>query len=288
MGDIFKYQAAIENAVIEITVKNYSCDQQNSMNAPSRLIHQHVSAEVFACEEGELTLRTQDRKIMLHAGDIAIVPPGAPHALHSGQPGINGYVFSFICFPKTGIGFADLNGLFAPFLSGNHILIYQNQPAMLEKAKDIFEHHEKAFSFYPVFKLVELLMIALKSGTDMRNIHADAGSGYIDIQFMMQLDEIIAAYYSKSCSMEEIAAMLNISTRQINRIVKKWYNKTLRELFNEQRIHVAEHYLVTTDLSLDKIAEKVGFSSYPCLYREFFKKHNLSPAEYRKNHTSIL
>lgn len=285
MDDIFKYQATIENTVIEVTVRKHSSDPQCGENPPVRFIHQHVSAEIFACSEGEYILCAKDREIVLHGGDIAIVPPGILHALRYGKPGFNGHVFSFICFPKTGTSFSDLYSLFTPFLSSNHILTYRKQPEMIEKAKEIFEHHEKAYPFYPIFKLVELLMIASESEIGMPDIHTGTGDGYIDIQFMMQLEDIVDAYYNKPCSMEQIAAMLNISTRQINRIVKKWYNKTLRELFNEQRIQVAEHYLTTTDLSLEEIAETVGFSSYPCLYREFFKKHNTSPTAYRKKYT---
>ena len=52
----------------------------------------------------------------------------------------------------------------------------------------------------------------------------------------------------------------------------------------DKRIQTAEQLLVTTDMTVDKIAVTVGFSSSAGFYREFMKRYDTTPAEYRKRY----
>ena len=53
---------------------------------------------------------------------------------------------------------------------------------------------------------------------------------------------------------------------------------------NLLRIAYAKNYLCTTDLSIEEIAEKIGFTSSRALYKLFQQYEGLSLSQYRERH----
>lgn len=75
---------------------------------------------------------------------------------------------------------------------------------------------------------------------------------------------------------------LHYNAEYLNRILKEETNKTLTSYSQEVRVHKAQELLTKTDLTVQKIAEKLGFSNETYFYH-FFKKHvQLSPNIYRQ------
>lgn len=48
------------------------------------------------------------------------------------------------------------------------------------------------------------------------------------------------------------------------------------------KLEKAAHLLKTTDMTAQEIMYQVGFSNNAYFYREFSKRYNISPIEYRK------
>jgi len=98
----------------------------------------------------------------------------------------------------------------------------------------------------------------------------------------MRLDALIASSYMKELTLKDIADSLYISSRQLDRIVRRRYGKTLHKVIMETRVRAAAHMLLTTDKAVDKIGREVGFSSNAGFYREFSRYCGSTPAEFRK------
>ena len=62
----------------------------------------------------------------------------------------------------------------------------------------------------------------------------------------------------------------------------KQYGKTLHQVIADKRINASVNLLITTDMTVEAIASEVGFNSSVGFYREFVKRHSLTPAEYRR------
>ena len=85
----------------------------------------------------------------------------------------------------------------------------------------------------------------------------------------------------KSLTLSELAEKLNVSQRQLNRIIKTFYNTTFKEKLISIKIQNAVHLLQTTTMTAEEIAEAVGFSS-PSYFFRVFKKHcKMSPMQYK-------
>jgi len=57
-----------------------------------------------------------------------------------------------------------------------------------------------------------------------------------------------------------------------------------KEYITEKRINEAEKYLTQTDLSIEEIQVKIGFTNKTRFFKEFSKYYNCTPGEYRKQH----
>ncbi|WP_295790743.1 helix-turn-helix domain-containing protein [Mucilaginibacter sp.] len=81
----------------------------------------------------------------------------------------------------------------------------------------------------------------------------------------------------------EYAAMLNLSTYQLNAITKAALGKTCSELINEHIILEAKRYLLATSNQINQIAYYLGYEDVSYFIR-FFKKHmGHSPEAFRHN-----
>jgi AraC family transcriptional regulator, transcriptional activator of pobA len=95
--------------------------------------------------------------------------------------------------------------------------------------------------------------------------------------FLQYLEE----NHDKEIRINEAAAMINVSPSHFYRVFKKITGKTLIEYINTLRIYKAESLLGNTQLSIEEIAEKVGFTSATYFGRVFQQYKNYSPSVYR-------
>jgi len=101
-----------------------------------------------------------------------------------------------------------------------------------------------------------------------------------------KLDEFLALLEMHCQQLKQVsqyAALLNISTFQLNAITKATLGKTCSLLINERIILEAKQYLLATTNQVNQIAEYLGYEDASYFIR-FFKKHtNFTPEAYRQN-----
>lgn len=127
--------------------------------------------------------------------------------------------------------------------------------------------------------------IRLENGTTVEyaaipsRVKDDLRSHIIDIFFMG---------YRQHLTLEMLAAQLSLSTKQVNRLLKKYFQTSFKQKLLDTRIEVAKDLLRTSDLPIEKIAGEVGCPSTHRFYHLFQKKLGMTPTEYRsRNDDSI-
>ena len=80
----------------------------------------------------------------------------------------------------------------------------------------------------------------------------------------------------------QLAEMCNMSRSGFYNIFKKVVGCTPIQTKHRFQAHKAEILLKTTDLSVDEIAEKVGFQSTAHFRKVFYSRYHCSPYEIRK------
>ena len=88
-------------------------------------------------------------------------------------------------------------------------------------------------------------------------------------------------YANPELSIEMLAKHLNLSIRQIRRIVMNYYGTSPYQLLVNIRLNRAKKMLLCTQLSINDIALKVGYYSSSGLLTAFRSSFGISPSEFR-------
>lgn len=74
------------------------------------------------------------------------------------------------------------------------------------------------------------------------------------------------------------------SQSHLSRLIKKYFNMTLKEYINELRLQTAYKEIVITQEPLENISEEVGFSSFSHFNKIFKARFSITPSQLRKNY----
>lgn len=106
-----------------------------------------------------------------------------------------------------------------------------------------------------------------------------------DMETITKITEIIYENISnEALSIDQIANEMNISKMKLYRKIKDIVDMTPTEYIRSIRLDKAECLLKTTNKTVQEIMFECGFNSKTYFYREFSKKFNLTPKEYRTKH----
>lgn len=135
------------------------------------------------------------------------------------------------------------------------------------------------------------------------------GSPYICRGLLMRIFHILGTRYEVSCSreqqktlqwlvFEEITAYIRqhsaaVTIRELtetfhfqedyfNRLIRSKTGLTYSAYVRQIRLKQAEGLLTETSLSIEKIAEAVGYRNKGYFYKIFMEKHGITPAKFRK------
>lgn len=95
-------------------------------------------------------------------------------------------------------------------------------------------------------------------------------------------DQVLALFHeqgSYELSKDQVASSLNLSTRTLGRRLQE-QGTSWRKLVSEFRIDKAKQLLSTQTLSLQQVADSVGFSSLSAFSSAFSKSEGISPSEF--------
>ena len=93
----------------------------------------------------------------------------------------------------------------------------------------------------------------------------------------------IADHYATPITREEIANAMQVSDDYVSRVFRKETGMTPWQFLNRYRIIQAQKLLLTTDLTITEVGDRVGFSDPAYFIRVFHRETGKSPQQYRKS-----
>ena len=116
--------------------------------------------------------------------------------------------------------------------------------------------------------------------------NSSSPSGNVNLYTQERLEDLLAlleTHVFNHKQVAEYAAMMNLSTYQLNAITRETLGKTCSALINEHIILEAKRYLLATSNQVNQIADHLGYEDVSYFIR-FFKKHTgYSPEAFRYN-----
>ena len=126
-----------------------------------------------------------------------------------------------------------------------HEIIHDIQNELTDKE---LYYYERAQTGFMDFFLLLARQMASYSVRSVNETTKDANKNKIQ-----QVEDFFLIHYAKNVTVNDMALSLYMSVRQLDRLLRKLYNKSFRELLLDHRMKWAKYYLENTDLSLSNI-----------------------------------
>jgi AraC-like DNA-binding protein len=246
----------------------------------TRVIDSH---ELIFVKQGELDMREEDQSFHLEAGDTLHLWPGRQHGGTKIMPlDLKFYWIHFEVLhseQKSGNGLLGM-GPAVNIPQVNHI----PQPERLERLYRTFLDDQETGLLHPYSAnlLTMLMLIEVAQSLEERvpasddvNVVATWAHTYIRIN------------YERPITTHRIAQALGYNADYLGRIYRKVYGCTLTEAIHNRRISRACDFLLDSNMTIEQIAQKCGFSD-PDYFRRLFRRYmRISPGEYRNEYSHM-
>ena len=125
-------------------------------------------------------------------------------------------------------------------------------------------------------KILELLALQLQQYRQEHHaLSLPAGAG----QELAEIYEYLSTHFLTPHSLESVAQNTRLSEHQIREGFKLKYNTTVYGLIHEKRMLHARQLLLDTGLTIDEVAEAVGYSTGSNFIQAFKRKFGITPKQ---------
>ena len=261
----------------------YVSEIRPDASAHPRVMHAHADAvELILICSGSSEYLIHDKKVVIKAGDLLVYNAGVVHDEVSGpdmevgsycvgvgglhMPGLRenalisdekGYVF------PTGRYFEDMKELF--------VMMFRNLAAG--------EPHAELFCTSLLHALLVSVITVTEGVGETRENPADEphilGS---------RIKDYIDRHYMEPITLQSMGEALRISPYYLSHVFKQMSGYSPVQYLLRRRIGEAQTLLITTDLSITRIAEMVGYDTQSYFNLQFTKNVGMPPNKFRQNY----
>ena len=157
-----------------------------------------------------------------------------------------------------------------------------------EKLIKLLESAPKANQIDKLLLLVNILKVLAETEefTEITSAHAFYQSNETDSLRLNKICSFTLTHYKREITLEEIAAISNLSITSFCRYFRLMTNKTYYDFLIEIRISHACRLLVEDKFPTDVICFECGFNNVSNFYRHFKKVTGTTPMDYKRKYLS--
>lgn len=244
--------------------------------------HRHDYYEIFLFREGGGFHQIDFEKVSIENNSVHFVRPGQVHLLNR-APDSSGFV---LLFDDDFLALAPDNNqqLIQRLLHCNHIkcqtlLLEQTdfELVMRDLESMLIEFEGHAPQRWSILKAyLSILLFRCQQWTN------EATPSAVILPLFAQLKVLIEQHYRHLHQVNDYAALLHVTPRQLNASSQKHAGCNVARLIQERIITEAKRLLAFSDKPVGEIAEYLGFDDMPH-FSKYFKKHaGMSSSEWRQ------
>ncbi|EFM08840.1 transcriptional regulator, AraC family [Paenibacillus curdlanolyticus YK9] len=280
--EIYNEKVAYENPLLSLRIYSTMRDHDAYINW-----HYHREVEVLLVNEGGLEVHVQDDQFQLDAGDLMLIGSSQLHRDRSYSSPLNYIVLQFDLeqfFDGSTIPFmryfAEAQN---PLSQANYI--FRENPQVRQEAADCIrailrEATDKQIGYEIAVSMLikQLLLIVLRN--DTRNVLSEQDD--FDRARLRPVLTFVENHLTDRIQVEEVCKLANMSYYYFVKFFKKSIGLSFTEYVNYRKIKWAERILLTKDLSISEVGERIGMPNMAHFYKMFRKYNDCSPKEFQK------
>ena len=264
---------------IFISLANELETTSNNHNAPSKIYHNHFYHELIMSPTADFQGFTNNQSFWVPKNNIVLFQSGITHTttlttIHS--PINLGITFKRI---KQSASAEQTFNIFNQIFSKEYQIL--NKKNLIDSLNQVIQNilSPTLFSYYSIPALLQLFLINLAELYVPIQPQLTA-FGPLDYRISVELNNM-----RFDATLKETAEKLFISARQLERRVYQLYGKSFRQRRTEIRMENAKKLLLSTNLSIEKIADNLDYDSSSSFIAAFKRFVGLTPTQYRSKNT---
>jgi len=157
-----------------------------------------------------------------------------------------------------------------------------------EKLKDNFLNLSKLKGFEAFMEMMHILHeLAIAENTTILSSYSIELETFTDDDSMKLVYDYVHKNFDKKITLEEVAAVSNMSIVTFNRFIKKRTGKTFINYLNEIRVGYAARWLIEKKLTVSEVAFESGFNNIANFNKIFKSVKKCTPSEFKNQFTGI-
>jgi AraC-like DNA-binding protein len=259
--------------------------------------HNHSSFEVQLIFQGSGVMKVEGESIRFDGKSAFLIFPGVYHVLEF-APGIEIKRRSFsFSYDNTRIKqfsstMQEMNKIQALLTDETkkyyHIVDFPDSiERYLEDANNEFMEHRLFYhaNLQSIFSCILIKLFRMFEGDEEEKYSINEDE--YDAMRIYTIEKFFDERHSEDVRMEDLANLLGISVRHLNRVIKRFFGVSFREKLAKTRIEVAKDLLKNTEMSIFDISWKVGYGSTVSFSSAFKKYTGSTPGMFRKSFQGI-
>ncbi|MBO6133151.1 MAG: helix-turn-helix transcriptional regulator [Lachnospiraceae bacterium] len=275
-------KAVFENGILPCFVYG-NRQEYNTLKRP-RPMHSHDSlCELLLCYSGSGLYHVKDEEYSVCEGDVIMSNAREMHEVVSTEETeIGTYCFGFSELHFKGLPLNHMVPDGASYIrhSGN------KYPLFRDLAEEILDNEQgTALERTNVqFLAISLLMMAYAIPIEQKSLIITDKTSHI----VSKVKDYIGAHFTESIALSDIAENLSFSPTYISHVFKKMTGYSPIDYVIRCRIGYSQTLLISSELSVQHIATKVGYDNIAHFQTLFKKVVGITPFQYRANYLKSL
>lgn len=279
-------------------VSNYYHIYKLNHSKVAEVPHYHDFFQVCYLSKGAIKHRGEKEEVNLIKGDSFIIPPNFSHSLVPDSDDPEFYSLSFkdrIFYPRfsNSRAYKFLTALQLDTMEKDHldirlkVTLDEHMQMTIESLLDCLVREfplSLPRDLATAGSLISAILLVLARAY-FSEPTAQQQLQTINIYYkaIMACKDYIDQNYMKDLGLSQIARQFGVSRSVLCMLFPKIVGKPLKQYISERRIKQAVKLSDAQDLSLQEIAEIVGYEDYSTFFRNFHKIIGISPIQYRNN-----
>ena len=270
------YKITLGNQLLQVQLGE---DHYEHRHRWDTLRHCHAEYELHILLDGRCQLEVEEQSLALTKGHGVLIVPGEHHLPRT--LGDNFYRFSLDFSVKS----ERLAVALRQAVPSSRVFLAD--PQMLQICRDILFEYAAGNPFKETLQqaLLAQLTVLLFRQLSVVLPSEDNADNITEHQRISLIDNFFEKHYSESAGELVLAQRLNLSRRQLDRVLKKHYGLNYRQKLIRTRMSHAAWLLRIFDIPISQVAQKVGYASDSAFFQAFRQHFGMTPSQYRKQLT---
>lgn len=259
-------------------------------------VHSHSYFEVKYLLSGSAELLAEGRTTSLTAGDLVFLAPGLEHvvSIYDDETLLVNLVITpdaaHSAFPRVYFSDNPLSSFFSSALpnhSGPSLLLCRaGTDAVIQRLILTAYHKRSSEGSIPACLLLESIteqfLLEVLDRHSSHFDHSEASPSLPEKLFP------ILSYIHDHCAtanLEELSRVFNYTPAHLSRLIRQYTGKTFSSLLRTARLNQATRLLTFSDLPIQEIMLRTGYTGKAHFYRMFREAFGLTPAQFRRQNS---